>query len=152
MSDTQSLWQLRDRILTLDQRLLVLGIVNVTPDSFSDGGRFFSPQDAVAHGLRLIEEGADMLDIGGESSRPGATPVAAASQIEWVARWFERYNTLPAAQNPSGPATIEEEFEYARAFTERTHLPTYLGEFGVGDGAIPASRVSWTRSRSMCTV
>ena len=72
-------------------------------------------------------------------------PVAAALQIDWVAKWFERYNTLPAAQNPSGPATIEEEFEYARAFTERTKLPIYLGEFGVGSGAATATKVTWTR-------
>jgi endoglucanase len=72
-------------------------------------------------------------------------PVAGALEVDWVAKWFERYNTLPAAQNPSGPATIQEEFEFARAFTERTGLPTYLGEFGVGNGATPASRVTWTR-------
>jgi endoglucanase len=79
---------------------------------------------------------------------PPATPivpVAAALKVDWVARWFERYNTLPAAQNPSGPATIQEEFEFARAFTARTGVPTYLGEFGVGSGASPTSRVTWTR-------
>jgi dihydropteroate synthase len=51
---------------------LVMGVVNVTPDSFSDGGRWFAPGDAVAHGLDLLEQGADILDIGGESTRPGA--------------------------------------------------------------------------------
>src|SRR4051812_13938606 len=54
---------------------LVMGIVNVTPDSFSDGGRFFRPEAAVQRALRLIEEGADILDIGGESTRPRALPV-----------------------------------------------------------------------------
>jgi dihydropteroate synthase len=52
-----------------------MGIVNVTPDSFSDGGRFVEPSAAVAHGLRLVEEGADLLDVGGESTRPGSQPV-----------------------------------------------------------------------------
>ena len=56
-------------------RCLVMGVVNVTPDSFSDGGRFFEPGAAVAHGLELVEAGADLLDVGGESTRPGATPV-----------------------------------------------------------------------------
>ena len=56
-------------------RTLVMGVVNVTPDSFSDGGRHAGTQAAVAHALRLVEEGADMLDIGGESTRPGAAPV-----------------------------------------------------------------------------
>jgi dihydropteroate synthase len=61
-----------------------MGIVNVTPDSFSDGGAHFSPDQAVAHGLRLAAEGADILDIGGESTRPGATPVSAAEEAERV--------------------------------------------------------------------
>ncbi len=62
-------------------RLRVMGIVNVTPDSFSDGGRLATVEAAVAHGLRLIEQGADILDIGGESTRPGADPVAEADEI-----------------------------------------------------------------------
>jgi dihydropteroate synthase len=57
-----------------------MGIVNTTPDSFSDGGRFIDPDRAVAHGLRLLEEGADILDIGGESTRPGAEPVDAEEE------------------------------------------------------------------------
>src|SRR3954469_24641370 len=52
---------------------LLMGVVNVTPDSFSDGGRWLAPEDAVAHGRQLVSEGADILDIGGESTRPGAT-------------------------------------------------------------------------------
>ena len=59
----------------------VMGIVNVTPDSFSDGGRLTSVEAAVAHGLRLVEQGADILDIGGESTRPGAEPVDADEEI-----------------------------------------------------------------------
>lgn len=66
--------QLKDRRLGLDHPL-VMGIVNVTPDSFFDGGRFYDPQEAVAHAVRLVEEGADLLDIGAESTRPGAFPV-----------------------------------------------------------------------------
>ena len=77
-------WQLRTTSLTLD-RPRVLGIVNVTPDSFSDGGRFFSGEAAVAHGIRLAEAGADMLDIGGESTRPqGAVPVDVAEELARV--------------------------------------------------------------------
>lgn len=62
---------LPERLAALD-RTLVMGVVNVTPDSFSDGGSWFEPADAVAHGLRLVAEGADLLDVGGESTRPGA--------------------------------------------------------------------------------
>ncbi len=77
-------WQLRTRALTLDVPR-ILGIVNVTPDSFSDGGRFFSGGAAVEHGARLVEEGADMLDVGGESTRPqGATPVDVEEELARV--------------------------------------------------------------------
>lgn len=62
----------------------VMGIVNVTPDSFSDGGRLSSVGGAVAHGLGLVEQGADLLDVGGESTRPGAAPVGAAEEIARV--------------------------------------------------------------------
>lgn len=63
---------------------ILMGVVNVTPDSFSDGGQFLKPEDAVAHGRRLIEEGAHILDIGGESTRPGAEPVSADEEIARV--------------------------------------------------------------------
>lgn len=62
----------------------VMGIVNVTPDSFSDGGRLATVEAAIAHGLRLVEQGADILDIGGESTRPGAEPVAEADELARV--------------------------------------------------------------------
>src|SRR5262245_35360998 len=62
-------------------RAAVMGIVNVTPDSFSDGGRFLEPADALAHGLHLVEAGADVLDVGGESTRPGAAPVPADEEL-----------------------------------------------------------------------
>src|SRR5262245_10802775 len=65
-------------------QVAVMGIVNVTPDSFSDGGRFFDPDAAVAHGLALVEAGADVLDVGGESTRPGADPVDRAEELRRV--------------------------------------------------------------------
>lgn len=61
-----------------------MGVVNVTPDSFSDGGAFFDPAAAVSHGFRLAEEGADILDVGGESTRPGAVPVSAQEEMDRV--------------------------------------------------------------------
>lgn len=63
---------------------LLMGVVNATPDSFSDGGQFLDPRDAVAHGLRLAAEGADILDIGGESTRPGAEPVDTDEELARV--------------------------------------------------------------------
>lgn len=71
------------RILRLD-RAQVMGIVNVTPDSFSDGGAHDTTAAAVAHGLKLVEEGADLLDIGGESTRPGAAPVSVEEELRRV--------------------------------------------------------------------
>jgi dihydropteroate synthase len=64
-------WRLRNRELELGPRTLVMGILNVTPDSFSDGGRFLSRDHAVGHALQMLDEGADIIDIGGESTRPG---------------------------------------------------------------------------------
>ncbi len=77
-------WQLRGRVLDLGARPLVMGIVNVTPDSFSDGGQHASTESAVAHGLELIRQGADLLDVGGESTRPGSMPVTLEEELRRV--------------------------------------------------------------------
>jgi dihydropteroate synthase len=78
------IWQLRDRTLEFTPRALVLGIVNVTPDSFSDGGRHATTDQAVGHGLELARQGADLLDVGGESTRPGAEPVPLEEELRRV--------------------------------------------------------------------
>ncbi|MGA9062353.1 MAG: dihydropteroate synthase [Terracidiphilus sp.] len=65
-------WRLRTRTVELGQRTLVMGVLNITPDSFSDGGLFLDPEAAVVHGLKLLDEGADLLDLGAESTRPGS--------------------------------------------------------------------------------
>jgi len=70
--------------LSFGPRTLIMGVLNVTPDSFSDGGRFFSPDKAIAQGIKLISDGADILDIGGESTRPYSDPVPAAEEIRRV--------------------------------------------------------------------
>ena len=74
----------RNRTLTLGKRTLLMGILNVTPDSFSDGGLFFDKEKAVAHGLRMVEEGADIIDIGGESTRPGSKPLELEEELRRV--------------------------------------------------------------------
>ncbi len=76
-------WQLPDRLLRFELPL-VMGIVNVTPDSFSDGGLHADPRSAIAHGLELVRQGADILDIGGESTRPGSQPVAVEEELRRV--------------------------------------------------------------------
>ncbi len=77
-------WRLRTTELSLAARPLVMGIVNVTPDSFSDGGRFFDAEAAIAHGLKLARDGADLLDVGGESTRPFSEPVPPAEELRRV--------------------------------------------------------------------
>jgi len=100
---TGRIWRCGDHALALGARTLVMGIVNVTPDSFSDGGMFDDAEEAVAHGARLADEGADLVDVGGESTRPGAEPVPAAE---------ERRRVLPVieglrAARPDTPVSID---------------------------------------------
>jgi dihydropteroate synthase len=73
-------WRLRTRTLALGPRTILMGILNVTPDSFSDGGQFLSTEPALQHALEMLDDGADVLDIGGESTRPGAIPVTPAQE------------------------------------------------------------------------
>ena len=77
-------WQCRDHRIAIGRRPLVMGIVNVTPDSFSDGGKFADPTAAIEHGLCLAAEGADILDVGGESTRPGSGPISTAEEVRRV--------------------------------------------------------------------
>jgi dihydropteroate synthase len=77
-------WRLRSRTLHFGRLPLLMGIVNVTPDSFSDGGKFLDQNAAVAHALRLLDEGAEILDIGGESTRPYSTLVSAQEELQRV--------------------------------------------------------------------
>lgn len=77
-------WTTRDRILTTADHTLIMGVVNATPDSFSDGGRYEFAEDALAHGLALWADGADIVDVGGESTRPGADPVSVGEEIDRV--------------------------------------------------------------------
>jgi dihydropteroate synthase len=84
------------RVLELGQRTAVMGILNVTPDSFSDGGRTLDPDAALAAASRMVEEGADLIDVGGESTRPGATPLAAEVECQRVLPAIEAIKrTLP---------------------------------------------------------
>jgi dihydropteroate synthase len=92
-------------------RPLVCGVVNVTPDSFSDGGRYFDIGSAVEHGLSLVADGADMLDIGGESTRPGArppSPLDEVSRVVPVLRELARHTDVPLSVDTSRPLVMRE--------------------------------------------
>ena len=108
MFDTVPQLDCAGRILRLD-RPQVMGIVNVTPDSFSDGGAHADVESAVAHGLRLAAEGADLLDVGGESTRPGAAAVTLEDEIARVVPVIERLvreTSLPVSVDTSKPAVM----------------------------------------------
>jgi dihydropteroate synthase len=96
-------WRCRDITYDLTERVLVMGIVNVTPDSFSDGGRYLDPGLAVARCHELLAEGADVLDLGGESTRPGSAQVSAAEQ--W--RRLEPVLTEVARARPDAVLSID---------------------------------------------
>ena len=89
-------WKLRTRSLEMGRRTLVMGVVNITPDSFSDGGNFLDPQAAIFHALRLVEEGADLLDLGAESTRPGTQ--AGNADASTVSAEEEQVRLLPVIE------------------------------------------------------
>lgn len=104
------IWRFGTHALDLSSRALVVGIVNVTPDSFSDGGSFEECARAIDHGLRLAEEGADILDVGGESTRPGALPVGEeeeARRVLPVIRGLRARCPLPISVDTSKAAVAE---------------------------------------------
>src|ERR1051325_11886108 len=90
-------WKLARRSLRYGERTLLMGVLNVTPDSFSDGGKFFSPDDAVAHAEQMIAEGADIIDVGGESTRPGS---------EFVSEEEELRRVIPVIESLSAKSTV----------------------------------------------
>lgn len=98
MAITSFEWHCRGRVLTPGRPVLVMGILNVTPDSFSDGGKFTTTEAAVARGEQLVAEGADLLDVGGESSRPGSQPIPLEeelSRVVPVVRELARRTSVP---------------------------------------------------------
>jgi dihydropteroate synthase len=88
------------------ERALVMGVVNVTPDSFSDGGRHLDPEAAIARARAMIDEGVDLLDIGGESSRPGAAPVDEAEELRRVLPVVEALRDFPVSVDTRRPAVM----------------------------------------------
>lgn len=89
------------------ERPLVMGVVNVTPDSFSDGGRFPDARAAAAHARRLVQEGADLVDVGGESTRPGAAPVSEADELERILPVVEALADLPVSVDTRRPGVMQ---------------------------------------------
>ena len=107
-------WRIRNRELEIGQHTLVMGILNVTPDSFSDGSQFHALHSALSHAEQMIAEGADIIDVGGESTRPGSEPVSPETELERVIPVIEAL-----AKNSSVPISIDTtKSEVARAAIE----------------------------------
>ena len=128
--------------LRFGDRCLIMGVLNVTPDSFSDGGRFLEPAAAVAHAHRMVAEGADLIDIGGESTRPGSRPVPAEEQMRRVLPAIEEMrrrgitlpisidtrNALVAEAAISAGADLVNDVSAAR---HDPHMPSLLARLGI---------------------
>jgi dihydropteroate synthase len=86
----QRLWKIGERIADLSKRGMIMGVLNVTPDSFSEGGEYFGTDEAVDRGVQVAAEGADVIDVGGESTRPGAEPVSPKEELRRVVQVIEK--------------------------------------------------------------
>src|SRR5690348_2309935 len=106
-------WQLRSRTIEFPRRPLLMGIINVTPDSFSDGGKFLGQREAIDQGLQLVDDGADLLDIGGESTRPYAAIVAAGDELKRV---------LPVVEALAGRVPIPISIDTSKAAVARAAI------------------------------
>src|SRR5215469_15157810 len=108
-------WKLRDRTLILGERTLILGVLNVTPDSFSDGGKFQDPDRAFAHAIQLEEEGADIIDVGAESTRPGSTRISEAEELRRLIPVLKRLRgklTIPISVDTYKSGVAEKAIEH----------------------------------------
>src|SRR5437588_6784005 len=90
---TERVWKIGDQIVDLSKRGMIMGVLNVTPDSFSDGGEFFKIDRAIDRGIQIGTEGADILDIGCESTRPGAVPISVKEELKRVLPVIEELRT-----------------------------------------------------------
>lgn len=111
-----------------------MGIVNVTPDSFSDGGKFFDAEVAVAHALKLVADGAEILDIGGESTRPGATPVSEAEELRRVIPVIQKLSAqvkLPISIDTTKPAVARAALDAGASIINDVGAATHLDDFAM---------------------
>ena len=111
-------WKIRDLSLTLGDRTLLVGVLNVTPDSFSDGGKYFDPDRAFARAVELEEEGADIIDIGAESTRPGATRISEAEELRRLVPVLKRLRnqlSVPVSVDTYKAAVAEKALELGAA-------------------------------------
>jgi dihydropteroate synthase len=106
-------WKINGHVVDLTNRGMIMGVLNVTPDSFSDGGEFYATEDAVRHGVEMTRSGADIIDIGGESTRPGARTVSAAEELHRV---------LPVVQRLAKSTQVRLSIDTSKALVARAAL------------------------------
>lgn len=136
------LWRLADKTIELGNQTRIAGVVNITPDSFYDGGRFLEREAAVQQGLKLVEAGADLLDIGAESSRPGADPVEIDEELARllpVVRQLRRQTAVPLMVDTYKAAVAREALQAGAdavndisAFRFEPAMASLVAEFGAG--------------------
>jgi dihydropteroate synthase len=115
MNRRHFVWKLRDRELLTGERTLIMGVLNVTPDSFSDGGKYLEPDRAFARAIELEEQGADIIDIGAESTRPGAERVSEAEELRRLVPVLKRLHgklAVPISVDTYKSAVAEKALEY----------------------------------------
>src|SRR5204862_6932887 len=86
-------WKIGERLFNVSRDGLIMGVLNVTPDSFSDGGKFLAAEKAIEHGLKMVADGADIVDVGGESTRAGGEAIAADEELRRVIPVIEKLRT-----------------------------------------------------------
>jgi dihydropteroate synthase len=131
---SELVWRVGDVEIDCGERTLVMGILNVTPDSFSDGGRYLDHGAAVARGIEMVEEGADLIDVGGESTRPGSDPVSSDE---------ERDRVVPVIEALAGKVPVP--------ISVDTRKPT-VAKAGLEAGALIANDISGARDPEMFAV
>ena len=108
-------WKIRDKVLQLGERTLLMGVLNVTPDSFSDGGKYLDPDAAFAHAVALEDAGADIIDIGAESTKPGSTRVSEAEELRRLVPVLKRLQnklSIPISVDTYKAAVAEKAMEW----------------------------------------
>jgi len=126
-------WKIRDRTLSLGDRTLIIGVLNVTPDSFSDGGKYLDPDRAFARAVELEEEGADLIDIGAESTRPGSTRISEAEELRRLVPVLKRVRNklgLPISVDTYKAAVAEKALELGVAVINDPSALTFDAELG----------------------
>jgi dihydropteroate synthase len=128
----ERIWKIGERIFNVSRQGLIMGVLNVTPDSFSDSGNFFAPEKAIEHGVKMAVEGADIVDVGGESTRPGAEPVGVEEELRRVIPVIEKLRAKIEV-----PISIDtSKAEVARAAIQAGALIVNDVTGGRGDGAM----------------